>query len=39
MNKENWNLELSTYIKEGNLSEIEKTKAWEIGRASCRERV
>ena len=29
MNKENWNLELSTYIKEGNLSEIEKTKAWE----------
>ena len=29
MNKGNWNLELSTYIKEGNLSEIEKTKAWE----------
>ena len=29
MNKENWNLELSTYIKEGNLSEIKKTKAWE----------
>ena len=25
MNKENWNLELSTYIKEGNLSEIEKS--------------
>lgn len=30
MDKENWNLELSTYIKEGDLSEIEKTKAWEM---------
>ena len=26
MDKENWNLELSTYIKEGDLSEIEKLK-------------
>lgn len=28
MNNENWNLELSQYIKEGDLSEIEKTKTW-----------
>lgn len=30
MNKENWNLELSEYIKQGEPSKIEKIKAWKI---------
>ena len=31
MNKrENWNLELSEYIKQGESSQIEKTKIWEV---------
>lgn len=29
MSKENWNLELSEYIKEGEPSKVEKTKTWE----------
>lgn len=29
MNKDNWNLELNQYIKQGEPSEIEKTKNWE----------
>ena len=29
MNKENWNLELSEYIKQGEPNKVEKTKAWE----------
>lgn len=29
MNKENWNLELSEYIKEGEPNKVEKTKTWE----------
>ena len=29
MSKENWNLELSEYIKEGEPNKIEKTKTWE----------
>ena len=29
MNKEKWNLELSEYIKQGEPSRVEKTKAWE----------
>ena len=27
--KENWNLELSKYIKQGEPSRVEKTKTWE----------
>lgn len=30
MSKENWNLELSGYIKEGEPNKVEKTKTWEI---------
>ena len=29
MSKENWNLELSEYIKEGEPNKVEKTKTWE----------
>lgn len=29
MNKENWNLELEKYIKQGEPNEVEKTKNWE----------
>ena len=29
MSKENWNLELSGYIKEGEPNKVEKTKTWE----------
>lgn len=29
MNKENWNLELAKYIKQGEPNEVEKTKNWE----------
>lgn len=29
MSKENWNLELSEYIKEGEPDKVEKTKTWE----------
>ena len=28
MSKENWNLELSKYIKQGEPSRVEKTKNW-----------
>ena len=27
--KEKWNLELSEYIKQGEPTQVEKTKAWE----------
>lgn len=30
MSKENWNLELFEYIKQGEPSKVEKTKTWEI---------
>lgn len=30
MSKENWNLELSEYIKQGESSRVEKTKIWKI---------
>ena len=29
MSKENWNLELSQYIKQGESSQVEKTRSWE----------